>query len=132
MTSSAFDFVHCPDRTALPGLKWGKYAGRNVLPLWVADMDFAAAPEITAALAARAAHPVYGYAHPWPSLVEATVEGVFAHHRWRIDPDWLVWLPGVVPGFNLACQMAGGITRQFEDGWAAHSPMSDKQWALGT
>ena len=107
MTSSAFDFVHCPDRTALPGLKWGKYAGRNVLPLWVADMDFAAAPEITAALAARAAHPVYGYAHPWPSLVEATVEGVFAHHRWRIEPDWLVWLPGVVPGFNVACRMAG-------------------------
>ena len=107
MTSSAFDFTHCPDRTLQPGLKWGKYAGRNVLPLWVADMDFAAAPEITAALAARAAHPVYGYAHPWPSLVEATVEGVFAHHRWRIDPDWLVWLPGVVPGFNVACRMAG-------------------------
>ena len=109
MTSSAFDFTHCPDRTLQPGLKWGKYAGRDILPLWVADMDFAAAPEITAALAARAAHPVYGYAHPWPSLVEATVEGVFAHHRWRIDPDWLVWLPGVVPGFNLACQMAGGM-----------------------
>lgn len=107
MSHTAFDFTHCPDRAALPCLKWGRYEGRDVLPLWVADMDFTVAPEITRTLAERVAHPIYGYTHPWPSLVEATVEGIAYHHGWHIDPDWLVWLPGVVPGFNLACQLAG-------------------------
>lgn len=103
----AFDFDRVIDRRAVPGEKWGRYAGRDVLPLWVADMDFAAPPPVIAALQARVAHGVFGYTGPWPTLVEAVVEGLHRDHGWAIEPDWLVWLPGVVTGFNLACAIAG-------------------------
>lgn len=99
---NAFDQII--DRRPVPGEKWGRYAGRDVLPLWVADMDFAAPPEVLDALRARIDHGVFGYAHPWPSLVQAVVEGIARDHGWRIEPDWLVWLPGVVTGLNLACR----------------------------
>jgi cystathionine beta-lyase len=75
-----------------------------VLPLWVADMDFAAPPAVLDALRARIEHGVFGYADAWPSLVEAVVDGLERDHAWRIEADWLVWLPGVVSGLNVACR----------------------------
>jgi cystathionine beta-lyase len=107
MSQPHFDFDTPIDRRALPGDKWGRYAGRDVLPLWVADMDFAAPQAIVDALQRRVAHGVFGYTEAWPGLVEAVVEGVARDHGWRIEPEWLVWLPGVVSGFNLACLLAG-------------------------
>src|SRR5690606_13504340 len=103
-TSMLPDFDHIIDRRHVPGDKWGRYAGRDVLPLWVADMDFAAPPEVLAALHARIDHGVFGYAHPWPSLMQAVIDGIARDHDWRIEADWLVWLPGVVTGLNLACR----------------------------
>ncbi|MCK2126940.1 PatB family C-S lyase [Thauera aromatica] len=103
----SFDFDRLIDRRSQPGEKWGRYAGRDVLPLWVADMDFAAPPAVAAALHARIDHGVFGYTDPWPSLEAAVVEGLWRDHRWAIEADWLVWLPGVVTGFNLACGLAG-------------------------
>lgn len=100
----SFNFNRTLDRRAVPGDKWGRYANRDVLPLWVADMDFAAPPEILAALHARLEHGVFGYTHPWPSLTQAVVDGIQRDHDWLIDPEWLVWLPGVVSGLNLACR----------------------------
>ena len=91
----------------MPSEKWGRYAGRDVLPLWVADMDFAAPPVIIEALHRRIDHGVFGYTEAWPTLVEAVIEGLQRDHGWTIEPDWLVWLPGVVSGFNLACAIAG-------------------------
>ncbi len=105
--SDSFDFDHIIDRSVQPSEKWGRYAGRDVLPLWVADMDFAAPPVVIDALQRRIAHGVFGYTEAWPSLVEAVVEGLQREHAWTIEPDWLVWLPGVVSGFNLACAIAG-------------------------
>lgn len=102
------DFDTPIDRRSLPGEKWGRYDGRDILPLWVADMDFVAPHAVIAALQARIAHGVFGYTDPWPSLVDAVVEGLVRDHGWHIDPDWLIWLPGVVSGFNLACQVATG------------------------
>ena len=57
----AFDFDEVIDRRAVPGDKWGRYAGRDVVPMWVADMDFAAPPAIIEALHARLDHRVFGY-----------------------------------------------------------------------
>jgi len=105
--AAAFDFDRIIDRRSLPSEKWGRYAGRDVLPLWVADMDFAAPPAVIEALHRRIDHGVFGYTDAWPSLVEAVVEGLRRDHGWAIEPDWLVWLPGVVTGFNLACSIAG-------------------------
>ncbi|QID19026.1 putative C-S lyase [Nitrogeniibacter mangrovi] len=103
-----FDFTTPVDRRAVPGDKWGRYAGRDVIPMWVADMDFAAPPAVLEALHARIDHGVFGYTDAWPSLIEAVVEGIARDHDWHIEPDWLVWLPGVVTGFNVACALAGG------------------------
>ena len=104
---SNFDFTASPDRAGSDSIKWRRYAGRDVIPMWVADMDFAAPPPVLEALQARIAHGVFGYADPWPSLVEAVQAGIARDHGWHIEPDWLVWLPGVVTGFNLACAIAG-------------------------
>lgn len=102
-----FDFDTPIDRSHQPGEKWSRYAGRDILPMWVADMDFAVAPAILDALAQRLTHPVFGYTPPWPSLVDAVIEGIARDHDWRIEPDWLVWLPGMVSGFNIACRAVG-------------------------
>ncbi|WP_297363468.1 PatB family C-S lyase [Thauera sp.] len=107
MTDAAFDFDRIIDRSSLPSEKWGRYAGRDVLPLWVADMDFAAPPAVIEALQRRIDHGVFGYTDAWPSLCEAVIDGLQRDHGWAIEADWLVWLPGVVAGFNLACAIAG-------------------------
>ncbi|NMG73767.1 MalY/PatB family protein [Aromatoleum diolicum] len=107
MPHASFDFDKVPDRSLMPGEKWGRYAGLDVLPLWVADMDFAAPPAVIDALHRRIDHGVFGYTDAWPGLIDAVVEGVARDHAWHIGADWLVWLPGVVTGFNLACRATG-------------------------
>ena len=107
MTTPTFDFDTVIDRRAIPDEKWARYAGRDVIPMWVADMDFATPQVILDALHARIDQRVFGYAGAWPSLVEAVVDAIARDHGWRIAPDWLVWLPGVVTGFNVACAIAG-------------------------
>jgi cystathionine beta-lyase len=103
-----FDFEHVPDRRGTDSVKWGRYAGRDVLPLWVADMDFPAAPTVVEALERRVRHGIFGYASPWPSLVEAVVDHLAGEYGWAVDPDWLIWLPGVVTGLNVACRAVEG------------------------
>lgn len=97
-----FDLAHSPERAGSDSIKWRKYAGRDVIPMWVADMDFAAPQPILDALQARIAHGVFGYAHAWPALEAAVVEGIARDHAWQIRPEWLVWLPGMVSAFNVA------------------------------
>jgi cystathionine beta-lyase len=104
----AFDFDQPPERRGTDSIKWSRYAGRDVLPLWVADMDFAAAPAIQEALHRRVDHGVFGYAEPWPSLVEAVQAHLEAAYGWAIEPGWLVWVSGLVTGLNVACRAVGG------------------------
>ena len=106
--ASVFDFERHIDRRGGDSLKWNRYAGRDVLPLWVADMDFAAPPAVLDALRRRIDQGVLGYAKPWPSLIEATLAHLNRQYGWSVDPDWLVWLPGVVPGLSLACRAVAG------------------------
>ena len=96
------DFDTPVDRTGTASFKWDTYP-EGVLPLWVADMDFVSPPAVVAALRERAAHGVFGYALAPDSLIEAIGAHLMARCGWRIEPDWLVWLPSVVPGLNLAC-----------------------------
>lgn len=106
-----FDFDRPIDRAGgefRDSIKWNKYAGRDVIPLWVADMDFAAPPAVQEALQRRVAHGVFGYGQPWPSLVESVVGHLERSYAWRIDPGWIVWLPGLVTGLNVACRAVGG------------------------
>ena len=96
-----FDFTNPPDRRGTDSQKWQKYAGRDILPLWVADMDFQAAPAIVAALQARVANGIYGYSRPVKSTVDSFVNAMAQRYGWRIDPEWVVWLPGLVVGLNV-------------------------------
>jgi cystathionine beta-lyase len=103
---SPFDTVI--DRRGSDSFKWGKYAGRDILPLWVADMDFAAPPAVLDALHRRIEHGVFGYGGPWPSLTESVLAHLEDEYGWAIEPEWLVWLPGLVSGLNVACRAVDG------------------------
>jgi cystathionine beta-lyase len=100
----AFDFDVPVDRAGTWSSRWERHAGRDVIPLWVADTDFRAPPCVLEALAARLAHGVLGYTAPPPALREAIVERLQRLYRWDIEPDWIVFLPGVVPGLHLAAR----------------------------
>ncbi len=69
----------------------------DVLPLWVADMDFASPEAVTRALQERAAHPVYGYTLYPESLYEALIDWLKKRHGWEVQREWIVMAPGVVP-----------------------------------
>ena len=103
----AYDFDRHIPRDGTSSLKWDKYAGRDILPLWVADMDFAAPPEVIAALHARVDHGVFGYTRAPASTNAAVVDYLQRRYAWHIESSWLVWLPGLVPGINLACRAFG-------------------------
>ena len=103
-----FNFDHLIDRRHSDSLKWNKYAGQDVLPLWVADMDFAAPPAVVAALEKRVALGHFGYSEPWPSLMEAVLGHLQREYGWAVAPDALVWLPGLVTGLNIACRAVDG------------------------
>lgn len=102
-------FDHAPERRGSGSLKWDRFAGRDILPFWVADMDFLSPPEVIEAAVARASHGVFGYGKIQDGLVDATLGYLRTRHGLDgIDPDWLVWLPGLVPALNMACRAAGG------------------------
>lgn len=101
------DFLNPPDRRNSDSIKWQRYAGRDILPMWVADMDYAMPQAVSDTLQARIRHGVLGYAHPSQALKRAVADGIARDHGWQIETDWLVFLPGVVSGFNLACRLAG-------------------------
>ena len=104
---TAFDFDHIIDRRDGDSIKWNRYAGRDVLPMWVADMDFTAPPAVLEALHKRIDHGVFGYSAPWPSLIEAIRGHLLRHYEWQIEPSWIVWIPGMVAGLNVACRAVG-------------------------
>ncbi|RUR39628.1 MalY/PatB family protein [Vreelandella populi] len=101
----AFDFATPIERRHPEGgfssQKWHRYPG-EVLPLWVADMDFCSPPAVIKALEERVAHGVYGYGEVPATLTQTLCEWSAAHYDWAIDPDWQHWLPGVVPALHFA------------------------------
>jgi cystathionine beta-lyase len=104
----AFDFDTVIDRSGGDSHKWNRYAGRDILPLWVADMDFAAPPAVVEALHRRVDHGVFGYGGPTASVVDSVLEHLEREYGWRIEAEWLVWLPGLVTGLNVACRAVAG------------------------
>jgi cysteine-S-conjugate beta-lyase len=99
-----FDFDTPFERAGTDSQKWQKYAGRDVLPLWVADMDFKSSPAIIQALRDRVSHGIFGYARPVKSTVDAVVTACAERYGWPIEPGWIVWLPGLVVGLNVVAQ----------------------------
>lgn len=104
----SFDFDTLIDRRGTASLKWERYRGRDILPLWVADMDFPSPPEVVEALRARVDHGVFGYTLPPEELVDAVLGMLEREYGWQVERPWLVWLPGLVTGLNVACRAVGG------------------------
>ena len=105
--STVFDFDQEIERRASDSIKWERYHGRDILPMWVADTDFAVAPQIQQALQQRVAHPVYGYTQVPRRLLELLAGRMQRLYHWDIDPDWIVMLPNVITSFYLACRANG-------------------------
>jgi cysteine-S-conjugate beta-lyase len=106
--NGAFDFDASPDRRGSDSLKWRKYEGRDVLPLWVADMDFASPPGVLAELRERVDHGVFGYGLPPRELVEVVLARLRDAYGWTVREEELVWLPGLVSGLSVACRALAG------------------------
>ncbi|MEO6061390.1 MAG: PatB family C-S lyase, partial [Thermoflexales bacterium] len=102
------DFDTPVDRRASGSVKWGRYPA-GVLPMWVADMDFAAPPAISDALKRRLEHPVYGYEWPSARLSEVVVAWLDKRYGWKIKPEDIVFLPGLVSGTNLVMRAFGHL-----------------------
>ena len=106
-TDSCFDFDRSVERRDTASMKWDKYKGKDIIPLWVADMDFCSPPAVIDALQRRIAHGVFGYTIPPPDLNKIVVAMLEAEYGWSVQPQWLVWLPGLVTGLNVACRAVG-------------------------
>jgi len=98
---AAFDFDRVVDRRSTDSNKWRKFPA-DVLPLWVADMDFPSPPAVVRALHARVEHGFFGYLTEHNDLPEVVAERVAKRYGWRINPEAVVTLPGVIAGFNQA------------------------------
>lgn len=102
-----FDFDVPIERHHTASLKWDRYGVRDIIPLWVADMDFRSPPAVIQALENRVRHGVFGYGLPPGGLTAAVCEMLAARYGWQVEPQHLVWLPGLVSGLNVSCRMVG-------------------------
>ena len=99
------EFADCPDRHGTGAEKWDRWSGRDVLPLWVADMDFRTADVILAAIHERVEHGVFGYTNPPPGFAPALADHLAARHGWQIDPGCITATPGVVTGLAVTARL---------------------------
>ncbi len=97
--------VHDRKRTA--SSKWLKYGERDVLPFWVADMDFNTPEFILDAIRARIDLPVLGYTDPPDALIGTFIDWAERRYGWQIHPDWLIDFTSLVPGLNAAVRTVG-------------------------
>jgi cysteine-S-conjugate beta-lyase len=103
-----YDFDEIIERRDTDSIKWGIYPA-DVIPLWVADMDFRSADPIIRALKQRVEHGVFGYSRPSRALVSALRDRLQRLYEWEISEQEVIFLPGIVTGLNIALQtFAGG------------------------
>ncbi|MGN1263591.1 MAG: MalY/PatB family protein [Prevotella sp.] len=101
-----FDFDKLVERRGTGALKTDalqeRYGDAGLLPLWVADMDFEVAPCITEAMMRRMSHPVFGYTVTPDTMWQSVRQWLFSHHGWRVEREWLTFVPGIVKGIGMA------------------------------
>lgn len=101
-----YNFDQVVDRRRTGSIKW-KFYGDDVLPMWVADMDFPPPPPILAALHARVEVGDFGYELPSPALGERICERLQRCYNWSVTPDQIVYIPSLVTGLNAVCRAIG-------------------------
>jgi len=100
-----YDFDQVIERRGSNAIKWDFYPA-DVLPLWVADMDFSAPEPILAALQAKVAHGIFGYEIPPKKLLELVARRMERLYDWQVTPEMVIAIPGIVTGFNVAAGVA--------------------------
>jgi cystathionine beta-lyase len=106
------------DRRCTDSAKWNYYP-EDVIPLWVADMDFASPEPVIHALRERVEHGIFGYGMEPPELRSVLVARLERLYGWHVDPEALVFLPGVIAGFNRAVRAVNAPA----DGILAQTPV---------
>jgi cystathionine beta-lyase len=100
-----YDFDEIINRKNTNSAKWDlveeKYGDRDVLPMWVADMDFKSPPAVIEAIKKQADHGIFGYVKRPKSCNKAVIDWVEKRHNWKVDAEWMAFSPGVVTALNL-------------------------------
>ena len=99
-----YDFDQLIDRDTTHSTKWLKFSDPDVLPMWIADMDFLCPPEVTNPMIERVNQGIFGYTDTPISLTKLFIEHVHKTIGWNIEEDWIVWVPGGVVGLNISCK----------------------------
>lgn len=101
-----YNFDEIIDRKNSDSVKWGNleadYGDKDLLSMWIADMDFKSSPDIIEALKERVEHGVFGYNYIDDSFYEAIINWVKSRQNWDIKKEWIVFTPGVVPGLSIS------------------------------
>lgn len=102
----AYDFDKIIERKNTNCVKWDfvdNYLGeKDVLPMWVADMDFPSPKPVIDAIKKRAEHEVYGYTDRSEAYYQSMIDWMLERHDWEIKKEWIAFIPGVVPAINMA------------------------------
>ena len=113
MEGTKFNFDEIVERRGTGCVKWDAEAprqtggwplsgGKQLIPLWVADMDFAVAPAIQEAISKRAEHPVFGYTYVQDDYYDSVISWFKRRHQWTILREWMLYTTGVVPAMSVA------------------------------
>ena len=95
-----YDFDTVVPRRGTNSYKWDSMPREDILPMWVADMDFRTAPAVTDAIRKRAGHGIFGYTRVPDSYYEAVTNWFERRHGWKINPEWMIYTTGVVPALS--------------------------------
>lgn len=100
-----YNFDEVVNRKDTDSIKWGNledlYGVDDILPMWIADMDFRSANEIIDAIKRRADHGVFGYIYKSDSFYDSIINWVKKRYNWEIKKEWILFTPGVVMGLNI-------------------------------
>ncbi len=103
---SKYNFDEIIDRKGTGAIKTDvlaeRYGNPDLIPLWVADMDFKSPPAIAEAISERAKHGIFGYTRPSQGYYDSIINWVRRHHNWTIRQEWVSFIPGIVKGIAFA------------------------------
>lgn len=99
-----FDFDRSVDRRGTHSYKWDRYAESDVLPFWLADMEFSCPQPILKAMQERMRHPIFGYTTPGDEIYDAILGYLRSEKGIPAEAEWIVWLPGIVPALGAFCR----------------------------
>ena len=97
-----YNFDESIERRGTGCVKWDESIDADIIPLWVADMDFAVAPAIQDAIKQRAQHPIFGYTYVQDDYYESVISWFHRRHQWDIKREWILYTTGVVPAMSVA------------------------------